>query len=241
MPEEAHYLPGEPIEVKLSITNTSSDVIVMSQYPPEIQVTPWQDRDRILSSRVGGTQPLEIKPGDTITVDFTWDQKNMEGEQSPPGWYAVTFKDISVTQGDRSITFNPTARVLILYPQGAMEKSLDLNLSQTVNDITITLERMELIATSVKVYAFNTPPGYSLPPGQPGPAPSMWIHAEAEYSIDTGAVRKTGSSGIRFLGNGIRHTWDNLDPVPSDAKEMTFRITKLGDWEGPWEFKIPLD
>jgi hypothetical protein len=37
------------------------------------------------------------------------------------------------------------------------------------------------------------------------------------------------------------HIWNNLDPVPIDAKELTLKITKLGDWEGPWEFKVPLD
>jgi len=31
-----------------------------------------------------------------------------------------------------------------------------------------------------------------------------------------------------------------LDPVPSDARELTFTITKFGDWQGPWEFHIPL-
>jgi hypothetical protein len=32
-----------------------------------------------------------------------------------------------------------------------------------------------------------------------------------------------------------------LDPVPSDARKLTFTITRLGDWEGPWEFHVPLE
>jgi len=213
----------------------------MSTYPPEIRVTPWQDHDQVLSSRAGGTQPLEIRPGDTIVMEFTWDQKDKEGTQVSPGWYAVTFKDINITQGDRRTTFNPTARVLIQYPQGAMEKSFDMNQSQTVNDVTVTLQRIELTFTGMAVYAFNAPPGYNFPSGQPLPAPSMMFHAEAKYSVDGGVSKLAGSSGIRPLENGILHIWDNLDPIPVDAKELTFRITKLGDWEGPWEFKIPLD
>lgn len=43
---------------------------------------------------------------------------------------------------------------------------------------------------------------------------------------------------------GMELTWGNdatwLDPVLSDAKELTFTITEFGDWEGPWEFRIPL-
>lgn len=241
VPEEAYFLPGEPVEVKLSLTNISSDTITISPYPPEIRVTPWLDHDQVLSFRAGGTQPLEIRPGDTITLEFTWDQKDKEGKQVPSGWYAITFKDINITQGDRRTTFNPGARILIQYSQGAVEKSLDLNQSQEVNGITVTLQRIELTSTGMTVYAFNAPPGYSLPPGQPGPAPSFWVHAEAEYSIDGGSVKQAGSSGIRFLDNGVLHVWENLDPVPSDARELTFTLTRLGDWEGPWEFKVPLE
>ena len=93
----------------------------------------------------------------------------------------------------------------------------------------------------MKVYVFNTPPGYSLPQGAPLPAPPMMFHAEAEYSLDGRAFKKAGSSGIRPLENGMLHIWDNLNPVPKTAKELTFRITKLGDWQGPWEFFIPLE
>jgi hypothetical protein len=247
VPEEAHYLPGEPIEVKLSITNISSDIIVMSHYPPEIRVTPWQDRDRILSSRAGGTQPLEIRPGDTITVDFTWDQKDKEGKQAPPGWYAVTFRDISIIQGDRRTTFNPGAAVLIQYPQGAMQKSFDLNQSRTVNGITITLKRIELTADGASFHAFFIPPGYTPPPTGPGlppMPPPMAVTARAEYSFD-GMTRNAGFAGLRTEGNGIGLVWGGgpgkLDPVPSDAKELTFTITQLNDWKGPWEFKIRLE
>jgi hypothetical protein len=247
VPEEAHYLPGKPIEVKLSITNTSSDIIAMSQYPPEIRVTPWQDRDRILASRAGDAQPLEVNPGDMVTVEFTWDQKNAEGEQVPPGWYAVTFTDISITQGDRRITYNPGAAVLVRYPQGAMEKSLDLNQSRTVNGVTVTLERIELTADGASFNAFFVAPGYTPPPTGPGLSPvppPMNVTARAEYSFD-GATRNAGFAGYRTEGDGIGLVWGNvphrLDPVPSDAKELNFIITKLGDdWEGPWEFKVPL-
>lgn len=247
VPEEAHYLLGEPVEVKLSITNTSSDTIVMSTYPPEIRVTPWQDHDQVLSSRAGGTQPLEIRPGDTIVMEFTWDQKDKEGTQVSPGWYAVTFKDINITQGDRRTTFNPTARVLIQYPQGAMEKSFDLNQSQTVNGITVMLERVELTIDGAGFYIFFIPPGYTAPPTGPRLPPippPMAIMAKAEYSFD-GMTRNARTAGFGTKDDGIKLVWgggpSKLDPVPSDAKELTFIITQLNDWKGPWEFKVPLE
>ena len=247
VPEEAHYLPGESVEAELSITNTSSDIIVMSTYPPEIRVTPWQDRDKILASRAGGAQPLEIKPGDTVTVDFTWDQKNVEGEQVPPGWYAVTFRDISITQGDSRRTFNPGAAVLIQYPQGAMEKTIELKQSQTVNDITVTLESIELTVTGMTVNAFGTLPGY-----RPPPAASPFMHVFAEFSVDGNAVKQASSAGMHELENGTRLIWSgHVDPVPNDAKELIFRISTItllfapGKPDelvaGPWEFRVPLE
>jgi hypothetical protein len=132
--------------------------------------------------------------------------------------------------------------MLIQPPQGVMEKTIKVNQSQTVGGITFTLQRLELTDTGLKVYAFNTPPEYSLPQGPMLPPPQlMGLHAEAEYRVDDGTAKQAGLSGIRFLDDGMLHTWDNLDPVPSDARELTFRINKLGDWEGPWEFKIPLE
>jgi len=249
VPEEAYYLPGERVEVTLSIANTSGDTMTISRYPPEVQVAPWLDRrERVLSSRPGGTQPLEVRAGETVTLDFAWDQKDSQGQQASPGWYAVAFKDMNVPQGDRRITFHPTARVLIQHPQGAVEKTIGPEQSQTVNDITVTLERIELNSSGMTVYAFNNPPGYNLPPGQTAPAPSMWIQAEAEYSTDGGAVKKAGSSAIRFLDNGIRHTWNNLDPAPKNDKELSFRILRLSEggppgqgFEGPWEFNVHLE
>jgi len=116
VPEEAYYLPGEIVEVKFSLTNVSSETIKLDRWPPEIQVKPPHE-DEVVFSVAAGTQPLEIKPGDTITLDFTWDQKDTEEKQVSPGWYNITFKDINVIyETDRRRSVNPTARVLIQYP-----------------------------------------------------------------------------------------------------------------------------
>ena len=240
VPEETSYLPGEKIAARLSLTNTSAEVISISSYPPQVQVTPRFNPDQVLFALAGGAQSLDIKPKDTMTFDFTWEQKDSEGKQVPPGWYNIIFYDMNVSQGGNRITMNPVARVLIQYPQGVMQKNFDVNQSQTVNGVTVTLQRIELTSAGMKVYAFNTPPGYSFPSGQPLPAPTMMFTGNAEYSVDGGVFKEAGSSGIRPLENGMQHIWENLDPVPSDARELVFRVTKLGDWQGSWEFKILL-
>ncbi len=248
VPEEARYLPGQPVEVKLSLTNVSLTPITLDQYPPEIRVTPRININftPIVFSVPGGTQPRELKPNETVSIDFTWDQKDNAGKQVQPGWYNVIFGEITARQGDTRYTFNPGAYVLIQYPQGTIEKSFDLNQSQTVNGITVTLERVELTADSSSFYLFFIPRGYTPPPtgsGLPPMPPTMPIMAKAEYSIG-GLIKYAGTAGFNTRGDGIKLVWRSgpgkLDPIPSDAKELTFSITIINDWQGPWEFKIQL-
>jgi hypothetical protein len=133
-----------------------------------------------------------------------------------------------------------------------MEKNIEVKQAQTVTglpfmwkreelsiDLTITLERAELTAEGAKFCAFATSPnspsaGYDHPQWS-GPAC-------AQYIVD-GAIKDAGTAGMRYCDDGIRLRWGHdtgLDPVPSDAKELTFTITEFGDWQGPWEFRIPL-
>jgi len=246
-PEEAHYLPGEPVGVNFSLNNVSSNPIKLALYPPEIQVKPTR-QERLVFSVAAGTQSLEIKPNDSITLDFTWDQKNAEEKQVSPGWYNITFKDITVIyETDRRIVANPTARILIQYPKRTMEKTIELNQSQTENEITVILERIELTATGMTVYGFGTLPCYA-----PPPAASPFMHVFAEYSVDGNAVKQAGSAGMQELENGTRFIWSRyVDPVPSDAKELVFSISTITlsfapDKPdelvvGPWVFQVPLE
>ena len=249
VPEEAHYLPGERVEVKFTLTNVSSDPITLDTYPPEMQVKPTR-QEGIEFSIAAGTQPLEISPNDTITLEFTWDQKDAEGKQVSPGWYDVIFNDITIMQGSgHSYGLSPRGRVLIQYPQGAMEKTIELDQSRTANDITVTLESIELTATGMTAYAFGTLPGYASPSGPLATSPFM--HVFAEYSVDGGIVKQAGSAGMQYLENGTRFIWNRyVDPVPSDAKELIFRIStitlsfapdKPDELVGSWEFKVPLE
>jgi hypothetical protein len=256
VPEEAQYLPGEPIEVELSLGNISSDPITLDPYPPQIQVKP-QNQDEVVFSVAAGSQALEIKPGDTITLDFTWDQKGTEGNQVSPGWYNIIFGDITVRQGNSGYTFNPGAHVLVQYPQGAMEKTIELNQSQTVDGITVILERIVLMDEGSAFYVFFIPPGYTpAPPLAPGvQPPPPGIIARAEYSV-SGITWNAGLAGFGTRDDGMKLVWggypdenlepvhghaDYLNPIPADAGELTFTITQLNDWEGPWEFRIPLE
>jgi len=125
-----------------------------------------------------------------------------------------------------------------------MEKTIELNQSQAVNDITVTLESIELTATGMTVYAFGTLPGYTSPQGNLATSPFM--RALAEDRVDGGVVKQAGSAAMQYLENGARFIWKRLDPIPRGAQELIFRIRlsfadKPEELLGPWEFKIPLE
>lgn len=234
----------------------------MSPFPPEIKIIELpnlQPPDRVVRTFPAGSEELELQAGKSVSCIVKWDQKDDSGQQVSPGWYGV-----EVTAASRKAT-EPTGghvrglatKVLVLPPEGVMEKTIDVNRSLTVTglpftwnreeqliDVTITLEQVEMTADSVRFTALVTSPSYSLPQG-PELAPPQWmLAAYAQYTVD-GVTKDAGVAGMRPLENGLQLLWgyapENIDPIPSDAKELTFTITQLGDWEGPWEFKIPLE
>ncbi len=249
VPTQDSYLPGERVDIKFSFSNTDTDEsITVTPFPPEIQLMSPRPNE-VVRSFAYGEQELKLEPGERMSYNLTWDQLDDNEKQVAPGWYYVDVNEITATTDSQTTqwSFGTITKLLIRYPQGAMEKSIELNQPQTVNGLTITLKRVELTATEARFYAFTIPPGYS-PPEQPGPdipslphpPPPEMVPVHAEYTVD-GVTKDAGYSGIGSEGDGIRLIWDNLDPVPSDAKDLTFTITGFGDIEGPWEFKIPLE
>jgi hypothetical protein len=239
---EAQYLPGQTVRITIDFTNIGPEAITLSQYPPEIQML--SRADKMVRLFMAGAEELQLEPGATATYNLTWDQRDENGTQVSPGWYLIDVKNVTYVRGSPPRTtrasFGETAKIYIQYPQGAMEKVIDLNQSKTVNGITITLERAELSAEGAMFYCFVVPPGYT--PSQSVTMVMTPVHAN--YSFD-GITRDAGLAGWGARGDGIKLVWGYperlLDPVPSDARELTFTITRFGDVDGPWEFKIPLE
>jgi len=159
-PYEAYYLPGEPVAVQLVFINVASGPVTL-KYVPQTNVTKHLEKAPILYSEVRAEQRVDTEPDEEIITDFIWDQKDINGEQVPPGWYDITWKPPDAPRpADNKIGLGSTAMVLIQHPQGAMEKTIEVNETQTINGITVTLERVELTSREMKVYAFVTQPDY---------------------------------------------------------------------------------
>ncbi len=249
MPSQDSYLPGEQVNIEFLFSNTDTEPITVTTFPPEIEILTSSPYVAVRSF-AAGEQELALGPREEIPYNLTWDQRDNNGKQVSPGWYFVDVKNMRATTatGSMGLSITTITRVLIQFPQGAMEKTIEMNQPQTVNGITITLERVELSVKGTIIYAFATPPGYSLPqqsPDFPLPTPPDWmVPVSAQYTVD-GVTKDGGTASVRLLGNGVELRWGRdgawLDPVPSDAKELIFTITGFGDWQGPWEFRIPLD
>ncbi len=267
-PSRAEYLPGQQVELDFSFRNVYSEPVVISN-PPEILVLhfdlPGNTEDWIVRSYPGGTEQLSINPGDTATYKFIWDQKNDNGKLVTPGRYHVRVAERPKSKsGKEGLRPGGEFEVFIQYEQGAMEKTINLDQSQTVSDMpvrkddaalltdfTITLRRVELSAERAKFYALATLPEYTY--NNPHDYfPMHWVScADAEYTFN-GITKDAGCADIQNLEEGIWLMWGYVNPrdqIPKDAEDLTFKILiRLGDWHddsralyGPWEFIVPLE
>jgi len=130
----------------------------------------------------------------------------------------------------------------IIGQTSAKTGELVINQSATSEGVTVTLERTVMDAVEVLVYTFTIPPGYELPQSAPPyEYQTFGMHSRAEYSIDGAAPIQLKGTGGKFTEDGITLAWDGIEPIPVDAREFTFVITRLGDVEGRWEFTVQLD
>ena len=242
------YQPGEDI----TIENVSGKTIQIAPFPPEVRII-RPPADGQIRAFPAGTAVKSLEPKEVASVTLTWDQRDNQEHQVGDGYYHLLIGPINMGERSETKEMSESVRLLVLPAQGVLEKTVEVNKSQTMNGITITLERLELTSTGAAFYAFHVPPdhkqfeqpvapGTEQPQGlEPPPPWMMQLHAYAEYCLDGGAAKVAGWSGLGFHEDGLRLSWVMLDPVPGGTQEMTLIITKLGNWEGPWEFVVSLE
>ncbi|MDO8692316.1 MAG: hypothetical protein Q7R39_20280 [Dehalococcoidia bacterium] len=243
------FLPGEHISITWALKNVSAKPVTLRPLPPaasvhRVRIIEWPSGEDNLTgyfeavrSFPAGTGEMNLQPGETTSSVLYWDQRNSSGWPVAPGYYWLTFQmniDGGWSLGDGS-------KVLVRYPQGAMEKSLEVDQSRTSGGVTITVKRVELSATGTKVYALATPPDFRAQTNTGLPLSGPPVGAQARYQADGHPLKLAGSSGAGLREDGIELVWDSLDPMPEDARLLRFTITYSGlPTIGIWEFEIPL-
>jgi len=232
---------GNSVEIQLTFTNFDTEARVMKYFPPEIKVEsrnlPFTNK--IIRTFQAGQEQLELQPGESREYALTWDQKNDFGQQVPYGWYGIRVNlysrevtDTRSMQGSES----QATRVLVLPPGGAIEKDIELDQSHTADGVTVNLEKMEMSNQGAALYTMCVPENY-----QPEEVSTRYIETDAQYKVDDEDWKPAMKSmfGTFLLKEGVRYIWD-LDPVPQNAGEISFQISRIGDHKGLWEFKIQL-
>jgi hypothetical protein len=116
-----------------------------------------------------------------------------------------------------------------------------------VVDVSMTLQKIEFTDQGTSIFVMVNCP--NLPPVDPKivskyEIPWFATLPPATYGFD-GIFKNAGTPGGKYLDSGVIWQWGYpsrflLDPIPSDAREFVFRIPQYGEWQGPWEFTVPL-
>ena len=220
------YITGEDVVIEISLKNVNPYEIVIDPFPPitEIEHRKHSQWDKPVRSFPSGNERRSLEAGEVATYTLMWDQRDDNMQQVDYGYYTFRIRTSIGGYGFDGVLVQP--------PAGMIERTIEVNESQTVNGITVTLKHVELSFEESKFYASSKRPEGYLPSRH---------DAAAEYRLDNGPTRNAGKGGFDFFDDKIDCVWVQVDPVAKDTKELTLMITRFGDWEGPWEFKVPLE
>lgn len=210
--DKVDYLPGEQVEIKLSVHNPTSLPVIVSPFPPEIEILS-EANQQLIRSFIPESNEVQFEGDETKTFSLTWDQKDTDGNQVVPGYYQVNVVIIHAWlasgEGGRTGIGKTPTHIFIKHPQGAMEKIIEVNQSQAIVDmplslggeellidIDITLERVELSAKEAEFVVFATLQEWEKP--QDIYTHPLWWSNSAGYKVD-GVYYSLPGASMRYL------------------------------------------
>lgn len=110
-PTQSAYLSGEEVAVELAVTNSSSETVYLTPFPPEIRITS-EDLNTVWTSRAGEDR-LTVEIGDTVTYHLSWDQRDDQGTAVPAGEYQIEF--LTYLEQDGQLTPSDTEASIIIH------------------------------------------------------------------------------------------------------------------------------
>ena len=229
------YLPGEDIAIEFSFKNNTHEPYEIASFPPEIEILGKGPHDEVVRSFPAGNLFQLLDSGEVVRYELTWNQLDSLGEQVDYGYYQFMIPE-----------FPPKLNgFYILPPEGAIDKRVRIEESQTVNGVTCIWEQVMLRPGGVNFYVIIVPPDYDYEaltqhdPERPPELPSLPV---AEYRVNDNPTIDAGlPTIIDPIKEGIRYVWYTPVPLANGSKELSFTVTRFGELEGPWEFSIPLE
>jgi hypothetical protein len=226
--DRSSYLLAEKVRISITLENPLSEEVRISSFPPEVTVKGIIGRKPI-KIFPSGSEEVKLKPGQRISFNLVWDQKS-DGKQVLPGRYEIRLTPTRV-ENCNFCFYSSLKQILITYPQGALNKTLELNLSEG----KIVLQKIVFTSQDTKFYlqmdvpvVFPEVPG-NIPPPLPTP-PDVLVAYSAElrvdgkeYPIKPWAYKPDGKWTVIFIAN----------PVPNDARKLNLLVNDV-------EFKFSL-
>jgi hypothetical protein len=108
---------GHEVSYQLTFSNTGDETIVVTPFPPRFTIV-GDGTLRPVRILTEGDQSIEVGASASIVYVFTWDQRDDDDTQLPPGWYTVYPGMVTVTgSGEAStVDFPPLPRILVQSP-----------------------------------------------------------------------------------------------------------------------------
>lgn len=90
------YTIGEEIDIQFSFKNITDETLTFP-FPPEIRIE--NSSVETVRNFSGGQDTRVLTLGETELYDLTWDQKDNDGKQVPPGDYQVIMPNVQLGEG----------------------------------------------------------------------------------------------------------------------------------------------
>ena len=229
------YLPGEVVTVEFSLRNTTDEPQTVEPFPPAVTIIrPGRPQDETVRTFPAGDGIKQLAAEEEVTYNLTWEQRDDAGQAAAYGYYRFRLD---------AIPPQVIGGFYILPPEGVIEGLWEPQATRFVSGVTATMERVDMALDGLDFQLVMTPPGYDADtPIDPDSLPEMPPLPEAGYRLDDGELQALGQpSIIAPQPDGFLYIWRVPAPVPASVRELSLTISDYGGWEGPWEFRIPLE
>ena len=232
---KAAYAPGETVKVEVTLKNVTSEPFKIEQFPPILSLMQTESRQPVFTFNAGEASKT-LLPGEVARFSVLWDQRDDTRRYVPGGGYYLELEDIGLRGQAIKLTLTKPVSFDIqtaVHDIGEIYKSIYLSQSQTVEGITVVLQKLELSSQGARLTAIiSAPPDYNQ---------ATDYRAFATYYLDRGWIKNAGLSSVKYYREEMVHTWYFTEPIPQETGELLFVIMSTGKWEGPWQFLIPLE
>jgi len=250
------YVSGEPLVVNVTLVNTGPDPITVMGYPPKAGIhyrnaNPFRTFGR-------SHQTLVLEPGQSLSSQVTWDQKDAGGSPVDPGRYTVAiyylFSENASGSWDASHlnTVSSSTDVMILPRGGAYQGMVAVNESLTQENVTAIFESVSFSNvswTASVLIQFPDNETYDRLSTCNRSWLEYWFIARygSDYSLDATTPRTFFDTSADCGLPGAERFVFTGEPVPADVQNISLNITT--EWIDPslttfstntWNYRVNL-